>query len=69
MNLYSDTLAQMYLDYFNNYITLAKFAEINDLTKEEGLMLISLGRKIHERQGIEKDLKRTCKIRSQRKED
>lgn len=64
MNLYSDALAQMYLDYLNNYITVAKFAEANALTKEEGLMLISLGRKIHERQCIEK-----CLETAQRKED
>ena len=35
---------QAYIDYFNNYLTVALFAEAYECTKEEALDLINTGR-------------------------
>jgi len=46
---YSEQLQAMFLDYFNDYLTVAKFAEHNNLTVDEAEQLIRLGRAVHER--------------------
>ena len=38
-----------YLDYYNNFITVASFADHYDLTIEEADILIDLGRMINNR--------------------
>lgn len=42
------TLIDLYLDWFNNYLTVELFAEHNGLTVEQAQRLIDLGRDIHE---------------------
>jgi len=37
-----------FLNYFNNYLTVAKFAEALDITEEQAKELIDRGRNIHE---------------------
>lgn len=39
-----EVLAALYLDYVNNWLTVASFAEHNGLHKEEAEKLIKLGR-------------------------
>ena len=41
-------LQEFYLDWVNNYITLEKIAEYNELTAEDTATLINLGRSYHE---------------------
>jgi hypothetical protein len=41
-----DTLIQIYLDYWNNYITTQRFAECNGLTDSEAQRLIDLAREV-----------------------
>lgn len=43
-----ETLAAIYLDYVNNYLTSAKFAEHNGLTESEALHLIFVARSCHD---------------------
>ena len=40
----------MYLDYLNNFLTVAKFAEWYGLIEERALEVIESGRLIHGRQ-------------------
>ena len=40
-------LIAAYLDYTNNYMTIAKFAEHNGLTMEQGQQLITLARSVY----------------------
>ena len=47
MNI-NKTLREMFLDYFNNYITVAKFAEHNELSEVMAVVLIEMGRELHE---------------------
>lgn len=42
--------AQMFLDYFNNFLTVDRFAEYYGLTKDEAQEVIDLGRAEHESQ-------------------
>jgi len=42
------TLREMFLDYFNNYITVAKFAEHNEISTKQASALIEMGREMHE---------------------
>ena len=42
-----DQLQSFYLDYFNNYLTVARIAEDNGLSEEHTLALIDMGRIIH----------------------
>lgn len=44
--LYSETLLEIYLDYFNNYLTIEKFAEHNLLSVEHAKQLLEIGRTI-----------------------
>lgn len=41
-------LRAMFLDYFNNYLTVAKFAEHNEISEEQANQLIEMGRVLHE---------------------
>lgn len=41
-------LQEFYLDWVNNYLTVEKMAEHNELTVEDTAILISLGRLCHE---------------------
>ena len=41
-------LIEWYLDYVNNWTTTAKFAEHHEITEEEVLIMIELGKKYHE---------------------
>lgn len=43
-----DTLVAFYLDWVNNYLTIEKMAEHNQLTENETTQLIEMGRKYHE---------------------
>lgn len=41
-----DTLINTYLDYVNNYLSVAKYAEHNGLTNDQALELLSIARKV-----------------------
>lgn len=41
-------LQEFYLDWVNNYLTVEKMAEHNELTLEDTAILINLGRSYHE---------------------
>jgi len=41
-----DTLIAAYLDYFNNYLSIQRYSELNGLTDEEGEALINLARRV-----------------------
>jgi|DEB0MinimDraft_12_1074336.scaffolds.fasta_scaffold16411_5 adenine-specific DNA glycosylase len=41
-------LQDFYLDWINNYLTVEKMAEHNELTVEDTATLINLGRSYHE---------------------
>lgn len=41
-------LADLYLDWFNNYLTVANFADAEGITLLEANQLIALGKKYHE---------------------
>lgn len=43
-------LQESFLDFFNDYLTVEKFAEHNRLTIEQATALIELSRNIHESQ-------------------
>lgn len=42
-----ETLINLYLDYFNNYLTISKFAEHNHLQKNHAHMLIDLASQVY----------------------
>ena len=44
----NNELANIYLDYVNNYLTVDKLAEDHDLTYLEALDVINIGHSIHE---------------------
>lgn len=46
-------LIDQYLDYFNNYLTIAKYAEDNGLTIQQAQTLISLGKQLHGNQFVD----------------
>lgn len=46
-------LMEDYLDYFNNYLTIAKYAKDRGLTLEQGQDLVLLGKSLHEKKFIE----------------
>ena len=54
MNNHKNTLNEIYLDYFNNYLTIDKFAEHNGITIDMARELIAIGRYIHEGNHIDK---------------
>lgn len=44
--LHSEAIHKMYLDYYNNYLTVEKFAEHNILSVEYVKQLLEIGRTI-----------------------
>ena len=48
MTTLSTTLANLYLDYFNNYLTVSTFAEHHGLTEIQARTLLDIGRDVHE---------------------
>ena len=42
-------LQDIFLDWFNNYLSIELFAEHNELTINEATILIELGRSVHAR--------------------
>ena len=40
-------LRELYLDYWNNYISVETFAERNNIETEEALQLIAMGKRYH----------------------
>lgn len=42
-------LIDLYLDFVNNYLTVAKFAEHNELDIKDANEILILGKKYHER--------------------
>lgn len=42
-------LLELYLDYVNNFLTVARFAEYYNLTEKEALQVIEIGKACHER--------------------
>ena len=41
-------LRAMFLDYFNNYLSVAKFAEHNEISEAVALTIITAGKELHE---------------------
>ena len=41
-------LADLFLEYWNDYLTVDKFAEHKQLKRLDALMLINMGREYHE---------------------
>lgn len=41
-------LANFYLEFINNYLTVAKFASVHDMAHDDALLLLATGRKFHE---------------------
>ena len=48
MQTMSNQLKEFYLDWMNNYLTVEKMAEHNEMTVEDTAMLINLGRSYHQ---------------------
>lgn len=42
-------LADLYLEWVNNYLTVEKFAEHYQLTEKDAVNLLSYGRRYHEK--------------------
>lgn len=42
-----ETLIKAYLDFWNNYLTVAVYAEHNGLTESQAQRLIDLGRELY----------------------
>ena len=57
MSPIKEQLAALYLDYFNNYLTHAKFAEHNGLTLYDTGRLLDLGKAYHQEM-VEHDQRR-----------
>ena len=47
-------LELFYLDYFNNFITIAKFAEFYGITEKKAVTLIAIGQHINQ-EGVRKE--------------
>ena len=47
--VYREVIQEMFLDYFNNYISIEKFSIDNDLSIQEAKLLIKLGQKVQAR--------------------
>lgn len=47
------TKQELFLDWFNNFLTVERFAEYYNLTIEQARRLIEEGRKLHE-EGVKK---------------
>ena len=44
----ADYFQEMYLDWFNNFLTIERFAEWYAIGEEQAAAIISAGRKIHQ---------------------
>ena len=44
-----EAIIKIYLDYYNNFLSIRRFAEHYDIEPEEAKIIISLGKKYHER--------------------
>ena len=44
-----EQLADLYLEWFNNYLTVEKFAEHYQVTEKDAVNLLSYGRRYHEK--------------------
>lgn len=42
-----EVLIMAYLDYLNNYLSTTHYAEMNGLTEEEAIALVTLGRTVY----------------------
>ena len=42
-------LIEEYLDFVNNYLTVSLFSEHRQITKEQGTILIKLGKELYEK--------------------
>ena len=43
----SEQLADLYLDWLNNYIGVDKFAEHNQISEQDAITLLSMGKEYH----------------------
>lgn len=43
-----EKLAEWYLDYVNNFISLDKFAEHHGISRDQAEQVVKLGKEIHE---------------------
>ena len=48
MTTIQEHLRTSFLDYFNNYLTVEKFAEHNNITDGNAQIIINMGKKYHE---------------------
>jgi hypothetical protein len=48
MNKLERTLQEYFLDFFNNYLSVEKFAEHNNLPYEDACQVLDIGKRIHE---------------------
>ena len=46
-------LIDQYIDFFNNYLTIAKYAEDNGMSVQQAQTVISLGKQLHGMQFVE----------------
>jgi hypothetical protein len=44
-------IKELYLDYFNNFLTIACFAEYHQLSEEKARRILFIGRKLNDRKG------------------
>lgn len=42
-----EKLIDLYIEFFNDFLSIDKFAEYHGITKEEAIELINIGRKYH----------------------
>jgi len=51
MNVFNlgEQLADLYLEWVNNYLTVEKFAEHYQVTEKDAVNLLSYGRRYHEK--------------------
>tara|TARA_R110000823_G_scaffold231805_1_gene358429 strand:+ start:1343 stop:1525 length:183 start_codon:yes stop_codon:yes gene_type:complete len=48
MTTINEQMRAMFLDYFNNYLSVAKFAEHNEISEAVALTIITTGKELHE---------------------
>ncbi len=48
VKMFRQKLIDLYLDYTNNYLTLEKFAEHNEITVFDASVILALGKTYHE---------------------
>ena len=56
---------ELYLDYFNNFLTIKGFADYYAMTETEAQEVIDKGRAIHEAQFADKGLKLAAAIKAE----